>query len=114
MALVELAPESRNLIDGELVEASNGNSFENVSPSTEEVLGSAADGTKDDMHAAVDAGEDNRIHFFCQRFYICHNLDIIFIANLFGEFIHPRIAAFHIRTAAFVGAGNSAARYIVF
>ena len=53
MALVELAPEGRNLIDGELVDASNGNTFENVNPSTEEVLGTAADGSKDDMERAV-------------------------------------------------------------
>jgi aldehyde dehydrogenase (NAD+) len=53
MALVDLAPGTRNLIDGELVEASNGNSFENVNPSTEEVLGSTAVGTKDDMERAV-------------------------------------------------------------
>jgi aldehyde dehydrogenase (NAD+) len=53
MALVELAPENRNLIDGKLVDASNGNTFENVNPSTEEVLGTVADGTKDDMERAV-------------------------------------------------------------
>jgi len=39
MALIPLAPETRNLIDGTLAGASNGNTFENVSPSTEEVLG---------------------------------------------------------------------------
>ena len=53
MALVELAPENRNLIDGELVDASNGNTFLNVNPSTEEVLGTVADGTKDDIERAV-------------------------------------------------------------
>jgi aldehyde dehydrogenase (NAD+) len=53
MALVELAPESRNLIDGELVGASNGNTFDNVNPATEEVLGTVADGTRDDMERAV-------------------------------------------------------------
>jgi aldehyde dehydrogenase (NAD+) len=53
MALVELAPENRNLIDGELVDASNGNTFENVNPATEEILGTVADGTKDDMERAV-------------------------------------------------------------
>lgn len=53
MALVELAPENRNLIDGELVDASNGNTFENVNPATEEVLGTVVDGTKDDMERAV-------------------------------------------------------------
>lgn len=55
MALAPLAPETRNLIDGELVPASNGNTFDNVSPSTEEVLGTVADGTKDDMLRAVAA-----------------------------------------------------------
>jgi aldehyde dehydrogenase (NAD+) len=54
MALVELAPENRNLIDGELVDASDGNTFPNVNPSTEEVLGTVADGTRDDMERAVD------------------------------------------------------------
>ncbi len=55
MSLEALAPGTRNLIDGELVDASNGNTFDNVSPSTEEVLGSVADGTKDDMLNAVSA-----------------------------------------------------------
>jgi aldehyde dehydrogenase (NAD+) len=55
MTLVALAPETRNLIDGKLVDASNGNTFENVSPSTEQVLGTVADGTKDDMLRAVAA-----------------------------------------------------------
>ncbi len=53
MALAELAPESRNLIDGELVDASDGKTFLNVNPSTEEVLGTVADGTADDMERAV-------------------------------------------------------------
>ena len=55
MALVPLAPETRNLIAGELAPASNGNTFDNVNPSTEEVIGTTADGTKDDMLAAVAA-----------------------------------------------------------
>jgi aldehyde dehydrogenase (NAD+) len=53
MALAELAPENRNLIDGELVEASNGNTFENVNPATEEILGTVVDGSKHDMERAV-------------------------------------------------------------
>ena len=53
MALPELSPETRNLIDGALCEASNGNRFENVDPTNGEVLGSCADGTKDDMLRAV-------------------------------------------------------------
>ncbi len=55
MALAELAPETRNLIDGELVSASSGARFDNVDPATEAVLGSACDGTADDMDAAVAA-----------------------------------------------------------
>ncbi|MCP5055554.1 MAG: aldehyde dehydrogenase family protein [bacterium] len=55
MALEPLSPETRNLIDGELVESSNGNRFDNVNPATEEILGNASDGTKDDMQAALAA-----------------------------------------------------------
>ena len=55
MALAPLNPETRNLIDGRLVAASNGASFENVNPATEEVIGTCADGTKDDMQAAIAA-----------------------------------------------------------
>jgi len=55
MALEKLAPETRNLIDGELVDASNGATFENVNPATGEVLGTAADGTKEDMERAIAA-----------------------------------------------------------
>ncbi len=55
MSLPELAPETRNLIDGQLVPASNGNTFDNVNPATEEVIGVCADGTKDDMESALAA-----------------------------------------------------------
>jgi aldehyde dehydrogenase (NAD+) len=55
MALAKLAPETRNLIDGRLVGASNGATFENVNPATSEVIGTCADGTKDDMEAAIAA-----------------------------------------------------------
>ncbi|MBW2268612.1 MAG: aldehyde dehydrogenase family protein [Deltaproteobacteria bacterium] len=55
MALPDLAPETRCYIDGKLVDASNGARFENVNPATEEVLGSAADGTKEDMERALAA-----------------------------------------------------------
>ncbi len=44
-----------NLIDGRLVDASNGGTFENVNPATEELLGVCADGTKDDMDRAIAA-----------------------------------------------------------
>ncbi len=47
--------EARNLIDGRLVPASSGATFDNVNPATEEVLGACADGTKEDMDAAIGA-----------------------------------------------------------
>jgi aldehyde dehydrogenase (NAD+) len=55
MALPDLAPETRCYIDGRLVDSSNGARFDNVNPATEEVIGSAADGTKDDADAALAA-----------------------------------------------------------
>jgi aldehyde dehydrogenase (NAD+) len=55
MSLPDLAPETRCYIDGKLVESSNGARFDNVNPTTEKVLGSAADGTKDDMEQALAA-----------------------------------------------------------
>jgi aldehyde dehydrogenase (NAD+) len=55
MALPELSPETRNLIDGKLVPASNGATFANVNPATEEVIGVAADGTREDMLRAISA-----------------------------------------------------------
>src|SRR5262245_643187 len=55
MALAPLAPETRSLIGGVLAGASTGNTFDNVSPSTGEVIGKGADGTKDDMLRAVAA-----------------------------------------------------------
>jgi aldehyde dehydrogenase (NAD+) len=47
--------ERRLLIDGKLVEASSGATFDNVDPATEEVLGPVADGTAADMAAAIAA-----------------------------------------------------------
>ncbi len=55
MALATLAPGTQNLIDGQLVGASNGATFENVNPATEDVIGVAADGTKEDMERAIAA-----------------------------------------------------------
>jgi aldehyde dehydrogenase (NAD+) len=47
--------ESRMLIDGRLVDAESGATFNNVNPATEEVLGPVADGSPADMARAVDA-----------------------------------------------------------
>ena len=53
MALPELAPETRNLIDGKLVGSSSGATFPNVDPATEQVIGVCSDGTREDMLRAV-------------------------------------------------------------
>jgi len=47
--------ESRMLIDGELVGAASGRTYENVNPATEEVIGVAADAAPDDMERAIAA-----------------------------------------------------------
>jgi acyl-CoA reductase-like NAD-dependent aldehyde dehydrogenase len=52
---MSLNPETRNLIGGRLVGASNGATFENINPATEEVIGVCADGTEEDMLAAIAA-----------------------------------------------------------
>jgi aldehyde dehydrogenase (NAD+) len=43
------------LIDGELVGSDSGETFDNVNPATEEVLGPVADASNADMHRAIDA-----------------------------------------------------------
>jgi len=48
-------PEHRMLIDGQLVEADSGATFENVNPATEEVLGSVADASTVEMRRAIAA-----------------------------------------------------------
>ena len=51
----EVRGDHRLLVDGALVEASAGGSFDNVDPATELVLGQTADGTADDMECAIAA-----------------------------------------------------------
>src|SRR5438874_9760645 len=48
-------PEHRMRIDGELVEAGSGATFENVNPATEEVIGRVADAGKAEMQRAIAA-----------------------------------------------------------
>ncbi|SHN18471.1 aldehyde dehydrogenase family protein [Cryptosporangium aurantiacum] len=55
MTLPAFTPEPRLLIDGKLVESSDGSTFDNVNPATEEVLGQVANGTKADMQRAIGA-----------------------------------------------------------
>ena len=46
--------EVRMLVDGELIEADSGKTFDNVNPATEEVLGPVADASAAEMHRAID------------------------------------------------------------
>jgi len=52
---VNLNSEKRMLIDGALVDADSGKTFENVNPATEEVLGSVADASTAEIRRAIDA-----------------------------------------------------------
>src|SRR6516165_12109705 len=47
--------EERMLVDGELIGADSGRTFDNVNPATEEVLGQVADASSAEMHRAIDA-----------------------------------------------------------
>jgi aldehyde dehydrogenase (NAD+) len=53
--VTKINPETRFLVDGRLVEAEAGKTFENVNPATEEVLGPVADGSAADMGRAITA-----------------------------------------------------------
>ena len=53
--MMELAFEARMLIDGKLVEASDGRTYDNINPATESVIGPVADASPDDMDRAIDA-----------------------------------------------------------
>ena len=48
-------PESRLLIDGELVPAASGKTYPNISPVTEDVIGHVADAGPEDMERAIAA-----------------------------------------------------------
>jgi acyl-CoA reductase-like NAD-dependent aldehyde dehydrogenase len=50
--------EYRQFIGGQWVEASNGNTFDNLNPFTGEVIASVAAGTRDDARRAVDAAKE--------------------------------------------------------
>ncbi len=50
-----LTPEPRMLIDGALVEADSGATFDNINPATEEVIGQVADASSTEMQRAIAA-----------------------------------------------------------
>src|ERR1700693_58967 len=47
--------EARMLVDGKLIEADSGRTFDNVNPATEEVIGQVSDASSDEMLRAIDA-----------------------------------------------------------
>jgi aldehyde dehydrogenase (NAD+) len=48
-------PETRMMIDGELVAAASGKTFDNINPATEDVLGQVADAGSEEMQRAIGA-----------------------------------------------------------
>ena len=52
---MEMLPDANLYIDGEIRPASNGKTFDNLCPWTDEVIGKAADGTAEDVDAAIRA-----------------------------------------------------------
>ena len=48
-------PEVRLLIDGQLVPAASGQTYVNVNPATEAIMGEVADAGLEDMDQAIDA-----------------------------------------------------------
>src|SRR6266511_2466246 len=55
MADLAFTPERRMLVDGELIDADSGATFDNVNPATEEVLGQVADASAAEMSRAIAA-----------------------------------------------------------
>jgi aldehyde dehydrogenase (NAD+) len=52
---LSVKPEARMLIDGKLVPADNGATFDNLNPATEEKIGEVADATRSEMQRAIAA-----------------------------------------------------------
>ncbi|MFT4286554.1 aldehyde dehydrogenase family protein [Nocardioides sp.] len=55
MADLAFTPEPRMLVDGKLIDADDGRTFDNLNPATEEVLGQAADASVAEMRRAIAA-----------------------------------------------------------
>ncbi len=53
--IMDLGFESRMLIDGRLIEAQGGRTYDNINPATEEVIGPVADASATDMERAITA-----------------------------------------------------------
>ena len=57
---MSLYDNARLLIDGELVAAQGGRTFENINPATEEVLGLVPDASVEDTERAIAAARRRR------------------------------------------------------
>ncbi|MGD9701270.1 MAG: aldehyde dehydrogenase family protein [Acidimicrobiia bacterium] len=55
MGDLAFTPETRMLVDGQLIPADSGTTFDNINPATEEVLGQVADGSAAEMQRAISA-----------------------------------------------------------
>src|SRR5215831_2068941 len=66
-----------------------------------------------EMYAAIDAFEQNAVHFTAQRRDIGDQLNLPFGAQFLGELIHARVAGLDIRTAALVGRDDARAWNII-
>jgi aldehyde dehydrogenase (NAD+) len=53
--MIDFFREERLLIDGKLVEAAGGRTYQNINPATEEIIGVAADAGPDDIDRAIGA-----------------------------------------------------------
>ena len=79
--------EEKLLIDGALVAAANGATYDNINPATEEIIGVAADANVDDARRAIDAArrafdatEWSRDHAFRAR--CLRQLHVALLANV--------------------------------
>ncbi|MFT4265407.1 MAG: aldehyde dehydrogenase family protein [Nocardioides sp.] len=58
MTAMKFIPETRMLVDGKLIDADDGRTFDNVNPATEEVLGQVADASTAEMQRAIRAARE--------------------------------------------------------
>jgi aldehyde dehydrogenase (NAD+) len=55
MADLAFTPTTKMLVDGELIDADDSSTFDNVNPATEEVLGQVPDASTAEMQRAIAA-----------------------------------------------------------
>lgn len=84
----------RLFVGGRWVDASDGKTFEQVSPATGEVIGAVSDGTRDDARAAVDAANRARYSIarltIFERAALCHRIADTMVAR--QEWLAPQLS----------------------